>query len=190
MKWNWSDVRGSLSGIVDKLKSEKKLALIVGLGVLGVLFIALSAIPKSPAKTAQTQPASAPTVGQADVSDYVAQMEERLTGLISAIDGAGRTRVMLTLECGTEEVYAGDESQKTSGNESNASLESRFEYLTLKAKDGSEAGLLLTVLQPRVRGVAVVCDGGGSALVQTAISQTVTAVLDVSAARVSITKMQ
>ena len=172
----------------EKWRGDKKLLLIAGLCAAGVLLIALSAIPGKSKE--QTPPANTPQVNQADVSDYVTQLEDKLARLISEIDGAGRTRVMLTLESGAEEVYAGDEQLKTGSTSQGESRELRFEYITLRAKDGSEQGLLLTVVQPRVRGAAVVCEGGGSALVQTAILQTVTAVLDVSSARVSISRMQ
>jgi len=172
----------------EKMRGDKKLAMIVGICVVGVLLIALSAIPGKP--KANAEPPNTPEVFQADVSDYVTHLEERLAQLISEMDGAGKTRVMLTLESGAEEVYAADEQFKSSSTQHGENRELRFEYITLRAKDGGEQALLLTVVQPRVRGVAVVCEGGGSALVQTAILQTVTAVLDVSSARVSINKMQ
>lgn len=189
MKDRKETLRGLCEKLPEKLRGDKKLMLIAGLCILGVLFIALSAIPGK-SSNASSEPAAPPQVNQADVSAYVTQLEERLAQLIAEIDGAGNTRVMLTLENGTEEVYAGDEQRKTGGNQQGTNDEARFEYITLRAKDGSEQGLLLTVVQPRVRGVAVVCEGGGSALVQTAILRTVTAVLDVSSVRVAISKMQ
>ncbi|MDR1806272.1 MAG: hypothetical protein LBQ80_05850 [Clostridium sp.] len=170
------------------LRGDKRLALIVGLCVLGVLLLVLSALPGGKQDTDNTAQA-APQISSYDVSDYVTRLEERLCALLGEIDGAGKARVMLTLESGTQEVYAGDERQKTSSSAQGASSENDFEYITIKAKDGSEQGLLLTIVQPRVRGVAVVCEGGGSALVQAAVIQAVTAVLDVSAARVSVSKM-
>lgn len=124
------------------------------------------------------------------MSDYITQLENKLSSLISGIDGAGKTRVMLTLENSSEDVYAGDEQQKNSDSATGVNSEARFEYITIKAKDGSEQGLLITVIQPRVRGVAVVCEGGGSAIVESSIIGAVTAVLDVSAARVSVSQGQ
>jgi len=182
------DMKAKLRELKEKLRGDKKLALIAGVCALGILLIALSAIPGK--SKAPEPPPSTPQVNQADVSAYVSQLEERLAAIISEMDGAGRTRVMLTLESGAEEVYAGDEQHKSGSTAQGQSMEVRFEYITLRAKDGGEQALLLTVVQPRVRGVAVVCEGGGSSLVQTAVLQTVTAVLDVSSARVSINKMQ
>ncbi|MCL2023272.1 MAG: stage III sporulation protein AG [Oscillospiraceae bacterium] len=170
--------------IPEKLWGDKKLLLIAGVCVLGVLLIALSAIPSKSEKIPDAP--APPQLSHSDVGEYVAQLEARLAALISEIDGAGKTRVMVTLENSAEEVYAGDEQNKITESQQSTSAENRFEYITIKARDGSEQALLLTVVQPRVRGVAVVCEGGGSALVHTAILQMVTAVLDVSSARVSV----
>lgn len=37
---------------------------------------------------------------------YAEDIEKRLTEIVSSIDGAGKTRVMVTLESGAEQVYA------------------------------------------------------------------------------------
>jgi stage III sporulation protein AG len=42
------------------------------------------------------------------VTDYAAELETRLTALISRVEGAGKTAVMVTLESGSESVYAID----------------------------------------------------------------------------------
>lgn len=45
---------------------------------------------------------------QETAADYAAQLESRLTALIRCVDGAGDTAVMVTLESGSESVYATD----------------------------------------------------------------------------------
>lgn len=49
--------------------------------------------------------------------------------------------------------------------------------------------MIIKLIQPKIRGVAVVCEGGGSDAVRQEITQAITAVLDISASRVYITKM-
>ncbi|MBP3328973.1 MAG: hypothetical protein J6L91_08705 [Clostridia bacterium] len=56
--------------------------------------------------------------------------------------------------------------------------------------DDGENGILLKVTQPKIRGVAVVCSGGASPTVRQSIIDTLTAVLDVSSARISIATMK
>lgn len=48
--------------------------------------------------------------------------------------------------------------------------------------------MIIKLIQPKIRGVAVVCEGGGSDAVRQEITQAITAVLDISASRVYITK--
>ena len=42
---------------------------------------------------------------------YAEDLEKRLTNIVSSISGAGKTKVMVTLENGVESVYAADEKQ-------------------------------------------------------------------------------
>lgn len=44
---------------------------------------------------------------------YAEDIEKRLTEIVSSIDGAGKTRVMVTLESGAEQVYARNEKIKS-----------------------------------------------------------------------------
>lgn len=62
------------------------------------------------------------------------------------------------------------------------------EYVLIET-DGNEGGMIIKLIQPKIRGVAVVCEGGGSDAVRQEITQAITAVLDISASRVYITKM-
>ena len=63
------------------------------------------------------------------------------------------------------------------------------EYIILQSNGSRDEGLVIKVIQPKIRGVAIVCEGGDSAYVQQRITQAVTAVLDIGASRVSIARM-
>lgn len=97
---------------------------------------------------------------------------------------------MVTLESGAEQVYARNEKIKsdTSGGTALEKLLGRKEYVLIES-DGNEGGMIIKLIQPKIRGVAVVCEGGGSDAVRQEITQAITAVLDISASRVYITKM-
>lgn len=121
--------------------------------------------------------------------EYISDLEERLTSMISSIDGAGETKVMITLESGSEEIYLHDydygENIDPSGKNS---LERKDEYVIVDS-DSGEKGIVVRVAEPRIRGVAVVCKGADSQTVRSRIVETVTALLDISSARVSVAKM-
>lgn len=123
---------------------------------------------------------------------YAEDIEKRLTEIVSSIDGAGKTRVMVTLDSGAEQVYAKNEKIKSDTSGGTAIEKENFsnekEYVLIET-DGNEGGMIIKLIQPKIRGVAVVCEGGGSDAVRQEITQAITAVLDISASRVYITKM-
>lgn len=127
---------------------KQRVNLLVLMGLAGLVLLAFSAwLPADDA----AQPA--PAAVQETAADYAAQLESRLTALIRRVDGAGNTAVMVTLESGSESVYATDTDRD--GGSTHVLLGS-----------GGADGLVETVQTPRVLGVAVVCEGGGTAAVQ------------------------
>lgn len=164
-----------LEGLAEKIKSDRKLLIIVVLGIVGILLLTLSELmPKSEEKAKELE--SIP-----DLSEYEENTERRLAELISSIDGAGRTKVMITLNSGDENVYATEDKGGEKTYERN--------YVVVK-QNGDENGMLLRVEEPEIRGVAIVCEGADSAAVKQEIINTVTAVLGVGTNRVNIAKMK
>ena len=144
-------------------KGRAKMAAVVGL--LAMLLILLSEL--FPQDTAEP-PASA---ARQDAAAYQAQLEQRLEKLITQLDGAGKTTVMLTLETGEETVYALDtQSGQTQSQETHVLLE-----------NGS--ALEETIYLPQIRGVAVLCEGGGDVRVAARITQLIGALLDIPSNR-------
>ncbi len=167
-----------LKKLFSRVKADKRVALIVVAGVLGIIFLTLSELMPDKTENSKSEAADA---GTQTVSEYEKNLEERLSSLISEIDGAGKTSVMLTLDCGDENIYASrDKLSETS---------SEKEYVLIE-NDGNQTGLLLKVTQPEVRGVAVVCEGADSSEVRQEITGLITAVLGVSTNRVNIAKMK
>ena len=113
----------------------------------------------------------------ADEEIYAQDTEMRLCELISSIDGAGKTKVFLTLECSEENVYA----QDINGD--------KHEYVLIK-RNSDQGGMLLKIIKPEIRGVAIVCEGGGNPIVEMNIIDAVSSSLGVSSARISIAKMK
>ena len=143
------------------------------LGVAGILLIGLSEwIPRSGEKTQETATvAVTPTqVEQA--------LEQRIAALLSSMDGVGSCRVMVTLESTSQSVYAAKAATDSSGGYS--------EEVLVVSTDAGPAGLLLTTLQPAVKGVAVVCDGGKDPAVCQRVMQVVSTAFHISERRVCV----
>lgn len=175
--------------IIDKVskntKLNPKMLLAVVLLAAGIIALMLSEISGGE----KTVSAQVPTSEQTDSREYEKELEERLISIISAIDGAGETRVMVTLESGSEDIYLNNsdygENIEPSGENS---FEKKDEYVIVDGSSG-QGGIVIRRTEPRVRGVAVVCKGAGSDTVKAQIIEAVTALLDISSARVSVAKM-
>lgn len=163
-------IKSRLSDIVGKIPEDKrpKILLFVGLALMALIF--LSGLGANTEKTQTEENSSQPYL-------YAEETEKKLENIISAIDGAGRCKVMVTVDTSEENIYATDINDVKS------------EYVVIKT-NSNEGGLLLKIIQPKIRGVAVVCDGGDSYITVNNITEAVCSVLGISSTKVSVTKMQ
>lgn len=159
--------------IISRIPESKRPVIII---ICGILIIALIVIPEL-AGGNEKKKTQEKTDGEKEQSEYAADIEKRLSELISEIDGAGKTKVMLTMDSTEENVYARDINGE------------KNEYVILR-DNSDEDGLLLKVIKPEIRGVAVVCEGGDNPVVKIQIINAISSSLGVSSARISIAKMK
>ena len=186
MKKAVETIKKLIANISAKTGINQKFLPVLFLVVTGTVLLIISEIkPVKADVTSVTDVASS----AADSDGYVLMLEERLVSIISTIDGAGSTKVMVTLESGNEEIYLHNYNygEDVDPNGSN-SVERKDDYVIIDGESGEE-GIVVRVQQPKVRGVAVVCEGGGSDVVREQIINTVAALLDISSAKISVAKM-
>lgn len=178
-------IRNAVNKISQKTKLNPKMLAVVLLLGAGASALFLSEVTEGKNVPVQAET----TLAAADTREYTRELEERLVSIISSIDGAGETKVMVTLESGSEEVYLSnfDYGENSDSNGKN-SYERKDEFVIIDGSSGQE-GIIVRTAEPRVRGVAVVCSGAGSDAVCAEIVEAVTALLDISSARVSVAKM-
>ncbi len=165
------------SGYFSKLLADKKALLTVFLGLLGIILIFFS--DNSHEDKAKEE------VSSYSHSEYISQQERRVEKLISEIKGVGNASVMITYESGFETVYARDI------DEQNESERVRYSSEIIVVDSGNdETGITVRENYPKVRGVAVVCIGGGNASVRSEITAIITALFDISSNCVSVTEME
>lgn len=95
---------------------------------------------------------------QKQAEAYAARTEERLLEIVSQISGVGDVKIFLTMDNGGENVYLKNTDTKT------------------------------VSIEPKVRGVVVVCDGGDDPTVVARVLDAVTKALNISSDKVCITK--
>ncbi len=163
------------------LKNDRKKLMILIVALLGIILIVISCVgEESTSDEEATQPQS-----DFSESEYTTVLEKRLEETVSSLYGAGRSRVMVTLECDYETVYARDGSY----SKDEASSDEKSEYIIIDSEQ-QENGLVLKTVTPRVRGVAVLCEGGNDPYVCEQVSQMLSALLDLGSNRISVSKIQ
>ena len=144
---------------MDKLKSKLNSLsergsfrrIIIVIGALGIALILFSDHLPFGRSTGGTQTRTAEA--------YAAELEKSLESFLSTVEGAGKTRVLLTMENSAETGDVANGAAKTKESE------------------------------PRIRGVLVLCEGGDDPQTVARVSEAVTKALDISAAKVCIAKL-
>ncbi len=159
---------------------DKVMRLLIWIGLTGIVLIAVSEwLPSRRSKEESS--------GVALTATQVEQaLEKRIVALLREVEGVGSCRVMVTLESDTQTVYAADTATAVGADGATTYSE---KYLTVDTAEGP-VGLLLTNLQPTVKGVAVVCAGGEDPTVQRRVVQVVSTAFHISERRVCVVKQE
>ncbi len=143
---------------------------------------------QSPDKRKQVQETDSAQQSDFDLAEFQRDIEESL----SAIEGAGRVRVLLSLEAGEESVYATEvnRSSQTTGGGTDSESES-FQSAVSVLSDGTygEAPVLIKSKYPTFRGAVILCDGADSDAVRLQIIRAVSALCGITSDHISISKM-
>lgn len=176
---NTKSLQPAVKKWIERFKTDKRALLILSVGVLACAAILLLWPNKTAAKSAASK--------ETQTFDESA-MRTQLAALLSSVRGAGRTEVMLTFESGSETVYAADTDASFDRRDSGESDTRKADVVLVK--DGTnENGLQVKEVYPRVRGVAVVCEGGANPVIRAQIISLVTALFDIKSTNVSVAEM-
>lgn len=129
----------------------------------------------------------------------VSNLEERLEEILSAVQGVGRVKVMITLSSSGEKVVEKDiplernsivENDSTGGNRSTNEMYSQEETVYSTNSNGDKVPYVIKENSARVEGVSVVAEGGGDAAVQKNISDVIQALFGIEAHKIKVVKMK
>ena len=160
-----------------KLKSDKKFLIIFILGISGMLLVMLSGTQQETEHQASAK-AEHSVINEKDLAYDVEKF-------VSSIKDAGKSKVILTFESYEETVYAlnNDEEKDEDG-----SYNQNNEYVIVD-NDNTETGLKLKIISPKVRGVAILCEGGDNPIVKEQITTAISVLFDISSNKVSVATM-
>lgn len=186
----------SLEGIRERLhemwQGDGKNKLVIAVGMIGMALILLSSLLEG--KT------TVPTTEEPWSNEqYQAMLEEKLLETVSSVEGVGKAKVMVTLESGVEYVYAQAEKKNTDSTQDYEGDETtriqqkdqtELSYILVDSGSGKREALLQTQIQPKVKGVVVVCEGAGNVVVEQRVLNVVTTSLDIPSSKVCVTKLK
>lgn len=133
------------------------------------------------------------------VEEYERYVENKLEHAISVMEGAGKVKVMVTVNSSKELVVEKDipmtrnntvENDSEGGNRTINELEDMEETVYSKESDGSSHPYVVKTLQPVVEGVVVVAQGGGSQTVSKNIAEVIVALFDIEPHKIKVVKMK
>lgn len=132
--------------------------------------------------------AAEPYAASENAAELERGLEQRLTAILSRIDGAGEVTVMVTLDTVSERVYAKDaKSESSSKSDPDGTSQSAGSETEVVLAGSSKEPLQIGTLQPRVRGAAVVCSGAGDPVVKERVANTVAKALNIGLSKVYVT---
>ncbi len=175
------------------------------MALLGLLLMVI-ALPVKKEKQTDTQrmssdagEAAEPQRQETQEEEYARQLEERLEELLSAMEGVGKVKVMVTLRSSREQVVEKDvpssmdtmkESDSAGGSRETASSQQQESTVYTTTPAGERQPYVVMTLEPAVEGVTVVAQGGGEGIVQKNITEVIQALFDIEAHKIRVVKMK
>lgn len=129
------------------------------------------------------------TAGDTPIPTSVSQeasLEEKLSQILSRMEGVGKTEVLLTIAEGGETIY------EVSLDQSSAQDTDRIqkEPVILSGNDRVEQGLIRQEYPPIYQGAVVVCQGGDRAAVKLRVVEAVSDATGLTADKITVVKMK
>lgn len=156
---------------LPNLLMKKPLLPVLG-ALLGILLIVFGGVLPNTVRRENREEA------YEEVNFYTDMLEKKIESLCTSIAGVTEAKVLLTLDCGTESVYAENEQQSAGDSY-------RTDYLLVNDGEG-EGALLVMEIYPKIRGVAVVCTGGNEGTVRQTVIELLSAALGIPTNRVKV----
>lgn len=181
------NVKDFIDKLKNKLKDKKSAGIIVVLGMLGILLIAFSdsfvsnKVSENNDKTLSSM-------------QYVKYLEEKITKTVSYINGAGKTRVMITLESSSEQKFvfnnSDEKNTEKNGEQLKTNNNTNTETVIIDGEGGYDEPLIEKTIEPKIRGVLVLCEGADNIELNEKITQAVKTALGISSNKVCVIKLK
>lgn len=162
--------------VMDIMGYLKKYRYVVLVLLLGVVFMLIPGIHSNEIKDEIEIQVQEPTIS----------VSQELEQILSFVDGAGKTKVMITYLRGEEVVYQTDVDVSASENQDSE----KQKTVLITGKDKGQSGLIARIDPAKCMGVIVLCQGADKPSVRLAVIDAVGKVMGLGADRISVLKMK
>jgi len=149
----------SFKEIASKEKNKKTL-IILGL-FAGIILIIISFFMTNNDKNNYENINAKNDLSRTETESYINSQEKKLCELLRKIDGVSEPFVMITLESSSEYIYASKQSIKENiaKNGETTQREVQKDIILREDEKKAKSPILVKEIQPKIKGVAVVCRG-------------------------------
>lgn len=123
-----------------------------------------------------------------DTYSYVLEQEKKICEILKRIEGVSDPFVMITLDASSEYIYASKQSIKESSSKNGETVQKEVQkdVIFYENDKNSKSPILVKEIQPKIKGVAVICKGISNAEIQLKIINFVSTVLNLPTNKVYV----
>lgn len=114
------------------------------------------------------------------------ELEDRLSKILSLVEGAGDVKVILTIAEGEEIIYQTNETHRSD----DGNINTQVDTVITTAADRGEEGLTKQVNPQIYMGAVIVCNGADDPVIRLSIVDAVSKLTGLGANRISVLKMK
>ena len=173
------ETKETLQKITEALRGHKYVLLVLLVGLVLLLL---------PTGENSVEPLPAPE--PESLRSEAEELEEKLSAILSLVDGAGEVRVMLTQMTGGEQVFATDKQSSGAQTDTEDSFEMSEDTVIISTGSGTNATVPVKYIYPEFRGAIVVAEGADSANLRLTLTEAVAAVTGLPTSSIQIIKMK
>lgn len=176
------DTKQKKQGIWEKLKNIKHFEIIVVIVFCAILLLIYSS-------TFSSKNSEENTLTALTTEEYAEYLENKLSYVLSQINGAGNVSVMITLSCGVEYVYATNTTEETTSQTvagTTTTQTTTEEELIFTSQGGKDSPIIIKENLPKVSGVLIVSSGASDISVMMELQKAVVALLEIDANDIEI----
>ena len=169
------------NAVKELLAAHSKGLILAAATLTGALLLIVSSFFQSDGKSTRQS-------GETTPEDYRLSLEKSLSETVDKIDGAGKTSVMITLECSFETVYASNAKlDETLGQDESGQKTTEKQLATTSSRTDGESPVIVKKLNPKIKGVLIVCEGGNSSHVKNEVLKAAATALNISETKIYVT---